>query len=120
MTRARGELPAPEEALLGIQRPTLEQEQEAERIAAEKAELRKAGLIQLMRQDWFREWLMGWLVQFGAFDNPMAASPTGFPDPMATQFYLGRKAAGWELWAHFDDLSPDLASLMRREASGRG
>lgn len=116
MTRARGELPEPEERLLGIVRPTPEQEAEAERIAAENAELLRAGLVSLMQRDWFRAWLWGLLVEFHTFEDVIAASPTGFPDPHATQFYLGKRSAGWRLWTLFDDLSPDLASLMRREA----
>jgi hypothetical protein len=120
VTRARGELPEPEEALLGIERPSEEDEAEAQRRADEKREFRRLGLLSCLQHEWFREWLMEWLTEFGAFGNPLAASPNGFPDPMATQFYLGRKAAGWQLWEFFDGLSPEMASLMRREARERG
>lgn len=119
MTRQRGELPEMEEALLGIERPSIEEEAEAERIQAEKLELRKLFLVNLMRNDTFREWLMQLLIEFHTFDNPVAASPTGFPDANATFFLLGKKAAGWQLWTTFDDLAPELASLMRREALSR-
>lgn len=117
MTRARGELPPEEERLLGIVRPSLEEEEDAARIQAEKAELKRVALSNLMHQSWFREWLWETLTRLETFGHPVAASPTGFPDPLATQFYMGRKSAGWELWTFFDDLAPDQASLMRREAS---
>lgn len=117
MTRARGELPEAEEALLGIERPTPEQEAEAEKLMTEKAELRRAFLIGLMQNELFREWLMEKLTGFQTFGNPFGVSPTGFPDPLATQFHSGMKAAGWSLWTEFDDLTPELASLMRREAA---
>jgi hypothetical protein len=120
MTRARGELPEPEEALLGIERPTIEEEAETERIAHEKRELRRLGLLNLMAQEWFREWLMGKLAAFNTFGQTFAASPTGFPDPNATFFHLGMKAAGWALWEEFDNIAPEMASLMRREAAGIG
>jgi hypothetical protein len=117
VTRRPGDRPPLEEALLGRD---LDAEAEAERVAAEKAELRRVFLVNLMGNEMFREWLMGWITELGAFDNIHAAGPTGFPDPMATQFYLGRRSAGWDLWTFFDDLSPELASLMRREARGKG
>lgn len=114
--RARGELPEPEERLLGIERPTVEEEAEAEKIRSENAEIRRLFLRSLIENPLFREWLMEQLNAFQTFANPLAVSPTGFPDPMATQFHLGMKAAGWVLWTVFDDLAPELASLMRREA----
>ncbi len=117
MTRARGEIPEPEEALLGIVRPTEEQEAEAQQIADEKAELRRVFLRGLMENQYFRAWMMEQLQGFRTFENAFGLSPTGFPDPMGTQFALGMKAAGWHLWTIFDDLSPELASLMRREAA---
>lgn len=116
MTRARGELPELEEQLLGIERPTIEQEEEDQRIAAEKADLRRLYLVGLMENPLFREWLMGVLIGFGTFAQEFGASPGGFPDPLATQYSMGVKAAGWHLWTLFDDMAPDLASLMRREA----
>lgn len=117
MTRARGELPEPEEAMLGIERPTLEQEAEAQRVVDEKAELRVAYLRVLMESPVFREWLWEQLQLFRTFENTFGFGPTGFPDPMGTQFALGMKAAGWHLWEIFDNNTPDLASLMRREAT---
>lgn len=119
MTRARGELPEPEENLLGIIRPPEEEEAETKRIAEEKAELRRAGLKRLMGQDWFREWLWIQLTALQTFEHIHAAAPNGAPDRAATQFYLGRRSAGWDLWTLFDDLAPDKTSLMRREASQR-
>jgi hypothetical protein len=58
--------------------------------------------------------MMKQLNGFGTFENSFAASPTGFPDPLATQFKLGMKAAGWHLWEVFDTASPEFASAMRR------
>lgn len=116
MTRQRGELPDAEEELLGIERESPEQEAEAEREAKERAEFRRLFLVQLMQSDMFRAWLMEQLVGWQTFENPFGISPAGFPDPMATQFALGQKAAGWHLWTIFDDVAPELTSLMRREA----
>lgn len=118
MTRRRGELPELEEQLLGIERPSIEQEEAAEQVQKEKRELRKAFLRSLIENELFREWMMEKLTAFHTFEQPFGAGPTGFPDPLATHFALGMKAAGWSLWTEFDDLYPDLASLMRREALG--
>lgn len=115
MTRPRGELPEPEEDLLGIVRQTPEQEAEAEQRRKEELELRQRFLIGLMQNPLFRVWLMEQLVAMGTFDNAFGAGPTGFPDPLATWFQKGMKAAGWNMWCIFDDVAPDLASLMRRE-----
>lgn len=117
MTRARGELPEPEEALLGIERPSLEDEQAQEKAAAEQANLRRAFMLDLMGRPLFREWLMAKLTALNTFGNTFAASPAGVPDPYATWFHAGMKAAGWALWEEVDDLAPEMASLMRREAS---
>lgn len=119
MTRARGELPEPEERLLGIERPSLEDEAESDRKLAEAAELRRLFLVGMMERPMFREWLWSVLDGFGTFQQQFGASPGGFPDPLATQYSMGMKAAGWSLWTTFDDLDPDLASLMRREAAGK-
>ena len=118
MTRERGELPTEEEELLGIERPSLEDEQEAERLAAEKAELMNEFLRNLMTNQLFRYWLISQINAFGGFENTFAATPTGFPDTNATWFKAGMKAAGWALWEQFDDLAPELASLMRKEGRG--
>lgn len=113
--RQRGELSPEEENLLGIQRLTPEEEAEQEKIAKEKLEVRRLFLTGLIQNEMFREWLMEQLVGFNTFTSPFAAGPTGFPDREATQFQLGMKAAGWHLWEAFDNLAPELASLMRRE-----
>lgn len=120
MTRRRGELPPEEERLLGIERPSEEDEAAAVQRAAEEREVRRQYLFGLIQQPLFREWLMSHLVEFGTFANIHAAGPAGVPDPMATQFYAGQKAAGWTLWAEFDDIAPEWASLMRRETMGVG
>lgn len=117
MTRRRGELPEPEEELLGIERPTEEQEADAEREHAERQEVRRRFLIGQMGNPLFREWLMEQLVGFRTFEKPFGISPGGFPDSAATQYQDGIRAAGWHLWTTFDDVAPDLASLMRREAT---
>lgn len=116
--RERGEIPEPEEDLLGYERPSIEQEAQTEAERLEKLEFRRAFLSTQMTNPMFREWLMEVLVGFGAFTNPFGVSPTGFPDSSATQFQLGMKAAGWHLWEMFDNIAPELASLMRREAAG--
>jgi hypothetical protein len=116
MTRQRGELTDLEEERLGIHRPSLAEEEEIERQFQEKREFRRLFLVHLMADPLFREWLMEMLVEFKAFDNPFGVSPAGFPDPMATQFALGMKAAGWRLWEIFDAVAPEMASLMRRES----
>lgn len=111
------EYPTPEEIILGVERPTPEQEAEAEQIRKDKADLRKRFLVGMMENPLFREWLMEQLQGFQTFGQPYAAGPTGFPDHMATQFHMGMKAAGWHLWEMFDEVAPELASLMRREAN---
>ncbi len=117
MTRRRGELPEPEEQILGIERLSADQEAEVERIHKEKAELRKMVLRSMLENEHVRAWLMEMITGFGTFENSFGAGPTGFPDHDATQFKMGMKAAGWHLWSQFDDSFPDLASLMRREAN---
>lgn len=115
MTRPRGELPDAEEELLGIQRESPEQEAARQKELEDEAELRRLYLIGLMQQAPFREWLSATLSEMGTFENSFGATPIGFPDPLATQFKLGMKAAGWILWEQFDNLAPELTSLMRRE-----
>lgn len=115
MTRARGELQEAEEALLGIERDTPEQEAEQEHERKEAIEFERTMLLNLMGHEAFRNWLMGVLISFNTFGQPFAAGPTGFPDPNGAWFYAGMKAAGWHIWEIFDALSPDLASQMRRE-----
>lgn len=120
MTRQRDELPDEEAALLGLEFQTEEQEEADRKRQQERADLRKLFLRSAMADPMFREWLFGLLQEFKTFENPFGNSPMGFPDPMATQFALGMKAAGWRLWETFDDVAPDLASLMRREGIGLG
>ena len=112
--RPRGEIPEPEEVLLGYERPSVEEEAKIEADKTESIEFRNEFLRQLMGNEMFRAWMMEVLVRFKTFENPFGISPTGFPDPLATQFALGQKAAGWHLWEIFDNLAPDLASKMRR------
>lgn len=104
-----------EKELLGIDRPTPEEEEATARKLAERIELRRLFIVAQMENPMFREWLMEQLVALGTFENAFGAGPSGFPDHMATQFQLGRKAAGWDLWTLFDNAAPELASMMRRE-----
>jgi hypothetical protein len=113
--RQRGDLPPEEADLLGLEFQTEEQEADEQRRFQEDQELRRAFLVGLMQNSLFREWLFAHITAFGAFANSFGAGPTGFPDPMATQFQLGMKAAGWALWESVDNVAPELASLMRRE-----
>lgn len=99
----------------GEPRPKSDEDDNAQRILAEKQEQRRAGILRLMGQAWFREWLMEYLTSLNTFGTTFAATPTGFPDPNATFFHLGMKAAGTALWEQLDDISPELAALMRRE-----
>jgi hypothetical protein len=110
------DLPDPEEILTGRRPPTQAETEETNRHAAEKAEFRKTFLAQLMTSADFREWLWEKLQLFGAFSNSFGVGPAGFPDPLATQFQLGRKSAGWDMFLEFDDAAPDLTSQMRRDA----
>jgi hypothetical protein len=111
------DIPDPEEFMTGRRAVSVAEADEAKRIAAEKAQFRQTFLAQLMTSTDFRDWLWEVLVSLGTFENAFGAGPTGFPDPMATQFQLGQKAAGWHLFTTFDDAAPDLASQMRRDAS---
>ena len=114
MTRRPGELPEPEEELLGIERLTPEQEAEEERERKQREEIKVAFLRQLLGSEPFREWLLSLLTEFNTFGNTFAATPVGFPDNNATWFHAGMKAAGWRIWEEFDGAAPDLAGLMRR------
>ena len=67
-----------------------------------------------MRTDLFRAWLFEKLNAFETFTMPFGNSAAGFPDPHATFFALGMKAAGQALWMEFDAVAPELASMMRR------
>lgn len=115
MTRARGELQSEEEALLGIVRESPEVEAEREKERQERILLRKAFLVAQLQNPMFRAWLMEQLMWMGTFNAPVALTPTGVPDPYSTYFTLGQQQAGWKIWTEMDALSPELASLMRRE-----
>lgn len=120
MARGPDELSDEELDLLGEFRTPEERQEveDAQKAAAEKLELRRLFLIRQMENPTFREWLMEQLSALGTFEHRFGGGPTGFPDPMATQYSMGMKAAGWHLWEQFDNIAPELASLMRREASG--
>lgn len=111
------DIPTPAQAILGGEQLTPEQEAEAKKVRDEKAEVWRRYRLSLIENPLFRQWLMGHLLAFQTFSQPYGVSPAGFPDPLATQYHMGLKAAGWVLWEEFDNLSPELASLMRREAS---
>lgn len=109
------DLTAEEADLLGVKHEPPEEQEAREKSLRERARLRERMLRGLMDRPQFREWLMDVLVEFDTFGRTFGASPSGFPDDRATEFHLGRKAAGWRLWTLFDDLCPELASQMRRE-----
>jgi hypothetical protein len=96
-------------------------DQERDAAQAQEVELRKArrkAFLQRMLTDPAgRDWLWSLLVDLNAFGTTFGISPGGFPDPLATQYHLGRRSAGWRIWTEMDDESPELASLMRREHS---
>ena len=121
MNRRRDELPPEEAELLGLQFQTEEQEADEQAKFAEQVELRRMFLQRQLENPLFRKWLWEQLDTLGTFENAFGYSPAGFTDPMATQFKLGMKAAGWALWETFDNAAPELASLMRREGlKGQG
>lgn len=93
---------------------TPEERSAEEKDALQKREISQLYLGKLMGEPQFREWLFGVLEGFATFDAPFGVSPNGFPDRSVEQFKLGMRAAGWHLWTIFDDVAPDLASLMRR------
>lgn len=105
-----------EDELAGAEHLSPEEKAERQRLAGERRLLRDTALVQLMSQPWFREWIMALLIEFGTFRSIHAESSVGFPDVNGTFYNLGRRSAGWQLWTMLDGLSPELASLMRREA----
>jgi hypothetical protein len=107
-----------ENDLLGVQPQSFEEQEAAEQKAKEEQELKRAYLLRLMGDDQFRAWLWSVLAGFGTFERRYGASPNGFPDDRATEYHLGMRDAGWFLWETFDNVAPDLASLMRREGTG--
>lgn len=106
-----------EAEILDIYRDDPEQRADEERERAIKANFRHEMLLAQMQNREFRAWLMEKLTAFGTFGHSFGASPAGVPDPLATWFALGMKAAGWALWEEFDGLTPEWASVMRREAA---
>lgn len=110
------DFPNPEEILTGRATLTIAEQDDIKRAAKEKSDFRQKFLEGLMTSTDFREWLWEVLQSFGTFENAFGAGPTGFPDPMATQFQLGRKSCGWDLWTAFDTASPEMTSQMRRDA----
>lgn len=101
----------------GEPRPEEPKDDSAQRIADEKREMRDAGLKRLMEQAWFREFVMEYLASLNTFGMTFGISPTGFPDPHATFYHAGLKAAGEIFFERIDAIVPDLAALMRREAA---
>lgn len=104
-----------ENDLLGVQQQSPEEQEAVAKKAQEERELKRAFLVSLMSDEKFRAWLWDILVGFGTFERRYGASPGGFPDDRATEYHLGMRDAGWHLWETFDDVSPELTSLMRRE-----
>lgn len=98
---------------------TSRQIEEKDQIAADQARIRQLYLRQRMSEPLFREWLMSWLTRWGTFTMTLAATPNYTPDRDGTMFKLGERSAGWDLWCEVDSLAPELASLMRREATGQ-
>lgn len=107
------------EDLLGVTPEDRAADAKAFELVAERAKLRTAELKRLMGQEWFRTWMWDTLTACNTFEIIHAASPTGFPDPRATDYFLGRRSVGWDLWCLLDNLAPDHASLMRREAKDK-
>ncbi len=99
--------------------PTAADERQAEREIAEgRARVRREFLTALLSLPEGRAWLWEVLDEFDAFKTRFGVTPSGFPDPQGTLYRMGMKDAGWWLWTQLDDAAPELASLMRREASG--
>ncbi len=99
----------------GEPRPIPDADDAAQKLADEKSAMRQAGILRLMDQEWFRRWIMEYLVSLNTFGMTFAVSPTGFPDPQATFYHAGMKTAGEVLLAQLDGISPELTALMRRE-----
>ena len=116
LTRHPNDAPENDSEILGYDFQTQDQQEADFQEAEEKVEIRRQFLAGLMTDAMFREWLWEQLTALGAFNNAFGSSPVGFPDPLATHFQLGRKAAGWDLWEMFDNAAPEWTSLMRREA----
>lgn len=108
-----------EEDLLGLTPETKEREDKLAEVALARTELRIHELKRLMGQEWFRAWMWDTLAACNTFETIHAASPTGFPDNRATDYFLGRRSVGWDLWIMLDDLAPDHTALMRREAKDK-
>jgi hypothetical protein len=66
-----------------------------------------------------RKWFWGLITALGAFEDRFAASPSGAPDPRATDFYAGQQAAGQRVWRTLAKADPALTALMHAENDGR-
>ena len=55
------------------------------------------------------------LERCGTFETPFAASPTGFPDPVAAWHRAGQHSLGNSLYLSWLRLDPDGVNLMLRE-----
>lgn len=100
----------------GEPRPDTADDKALEIVLDQKAELLRAGLIRCLEHEWFRDWINGLLIAFNTYGHTFAATPGGFPDPNATFFHLGMKAAGTHILEQIDDITPDHALMLRREA----
>jgi hypothetical protein len=71
---------------------------------------RRQFLVQLMQNPEGRLWIKELLEAFHAFETRVAL-PGDIP---GTFLFLGVQKAGWQIWEHFDDADPVLASRIRR------
>jgi hypothetical protein len=109
---------APEDRIIDFEGRDQARIDEHEKDADFRRAQRHAVVTRILSDSVAREWLWDLLQEFGTFSVTFAASPTGFPDPMATSYYQGRQSCGWRIWTELDGISPQLASLMRREHQG--
>ncbi len=100
----------------GEPRPNTADDKALEIVIDQKAELRRAGLIRALEQEWFRDWLNALLVAFNTYGHTFASTPAGFPDANATFFHLGMKAAGTHIFEQIYDISPEHALMLSSEA----
>jgi hypothetical protein len=99
-------------AIEDVVRPGDRQKREdAERAAKRRIEERRKFLVQLMQNPEGRIWIKELLEAFHTFETRIPAFTGDIP---ATFQYLGVQLAGWQLWQHFDDADPVLASRIRR------
>lgn len=110
----------PEEESALLESPEERDAREAvEKAVAEQNRLNAAFMQNLMANETFRAWVMWILTGLGTFDNLFGVSANGFPDHEATQFLMGKKAAGWFMYTYFDSIAPEMMSRARREATPR-